>query len=59
VEQLMGIILDIALGAAAFRLAWSVDKSQKAMVGIMDQQAAILKELTERVERLEKVIDEP
>lgn len=54
-ETLMGLILDIALGAAAFRLAWSVDKSQKAMVAIMNQQAEILRELTQRVERLEEI----
>lgn len=53
--ELVGLILDIALGAAAFRLAWSVDKSQKAMVKVINQQAEILKELTTRVERLEKI----
>ena len=52
-SELMGIIMDIALGAAAFRLAWSVDKSQKAMVKVQYQQAEILRELTTRVEALE------
>ena len=52
-SEFVGVILDIALGAAAFRLAWSVDKSQKAMVRVQHQQAEILRELTTRVEALE------
>lgn len=52
-SEIFGMILDIALGAAAFRLAWSVDQSQKAMVKVQTQQADILRELTSRVERLE------
>lgn len=52
-QQLFGLLMDIALGAAAFRLAWSVDRSQKSMVKVIEQQATILSELTGRVEKLE------
>jgi hypothetical protein len=51
--DIFAIILDIALGAAAFKLAWSVDRSQKSMLKVQTQQAEILRELTTRVERLE------
>lgn len=56
-DQIFSLIVDIALGAAAFKLAWSVDKSQKAMVEVQRQQADILRELTTRVERLEAKVD--
>lgn len=56
-SEIIGIVLDICLGAAAFRLAWSVDKSQKAMLKVQEQQANILQELTTRVERLEDKVD--
>lgn len=52
-EAIVGLLLDIALGAAAFRLAWSVDRSQKQMVQVQLKQTEILRELTTRVERLE------
>jgi transposase len=52
-SEFVGVILDIALGAAAFRLAWSVDKSQRALVKVQNQQAEILRELVTRVEHLE------
>lgn len=47
IMTLAGIILDIALGGIAFRLARSLEKSQV-------QTTALLTELTVRVERLEQ-----
>lgn len=47
--QLSSIVIDICLGAAAFKLAWSVDKTQKT-------QTQILRELVTRVERLEEKV---
>lgn len=47
ISQIFPVIMDLALGAAAFKLAWSVDRSQKAM-------AELLKELTHRVTKLEE-----
>lgn len=52
-SNLFSTIMDLALGAAAFKLAWSVDRAQKQMVQVQKQQAEILLELTHRVERLE------
>ncbi len=51
--DLISLLLDVALGAAAFRLAWSVDRTQKKMLEIQAQQAQILANLTIRVEHLE------
>lgn len=51
--NLFSIIMDIGLGIAAFKLAWSVDRTQKEMLKVQSQQALILQELTARVARLE------
>lgn len=47
--EVIAVVLDVALGAAAFKLAWSVDRSQRTM-------AQLLAELTKRVEILEEKI---
>lgn len=46
-EQLIGMGLDIGLGLIALRLVFSLERNQKAM-------AALLSELTTRVEKLER-----
>lgn len=51
--DLIKLILDIGVGLCAFKLAWSVDRTQKEMLKIQAQQATILAELSHRVERLE------
>jgi hypothetical protein len=56
--DLLKIALDIGLGLAAFRLAWSVDRTQKEMLKVQTQQAQILMELVARVTSLEGKIDE-
>lgn len=55
--DLLKIILDIGLGLAAFRLAWSVDRTQKDMLKVQIQQAQILSELSVRVGHLESKIN--
>lgn len=47
VIPLLTIIMDIALGSMAYKLAKSLERTQI-------QQTAILQELTRRVERLEE-----
>lgn len=54
--DILSAILDLALGAAAFRLAWSVDRSQKTLAAAHQIMAKLLEELTQRVERLEEKI---
>ena len=56
--DVISLLLDVAIGAAAFRLAWSVDRTQKEMLKIQAQQAQILTELTSRVEKLEDKLDD-
>lgn len=51
--DLLKILLDIGLGLAAFRLAWSVDRTQKDMLKVQVQQAQILTELGARLSSLE------
>lgn len=51
--ELINLLINGCLGVAAFRLAWSVDRTQKEMLKIQAQQAVILAELTGRIERLE------
>lgn len=41
------------LAISAFKLAWSVDRTQKEMLKIQAQQTLILQELTHRVDKLE------
>lgn len=48
------LLIDIGLGLAAFKLAWSVDRTQKSMLVVQTQQAQILVELTQRVTSLEQ-----
>lgn len=55
--ELIDLLINGVLGVAAFRLAWSVDRTQKEMLKIQAQQAQILVELTSRVERLEDKLD--
>lgn len=52
--EILSLVLDIGLGLCAFKLAWSVDRTQKDMLKIQAQQAAILQELLVRVEKLER-----
>lgn len=54
--DILKILLDIGLGLAAFRLAWSVDRTQKEMLKVQTQQALILTELTSRVSSLEQKV---
>ncbi len=56
--ELISLLLDVALGAAAFRLAWSVDRTQKSMLEIQGKQTLILQELTIRIEKLEEKIND-
>lgn len=51
--DLIKIILDIGLGLAAFRLAWSVDRTQKKMLEVQTQQAMLIQEILVRVANLE------
>jgi hypothetical protein len=58
--DLISLALDIGLGLCAFRLAWSVDRTQKEMLKTQvemaktqAQQTEILQELILRVNRLE------
>lgn len=54
----LSLIIDICLGAAAFKLAWSVDRTQKAMLVVQERQTVILEELTRRIEVVEKRLEE-
>jgi len=54
VMDITRLLLDIGIGVAAFRLAWSVDRTQKAMLLIQTEQTKILGELKHRVEKLEE-----
>lgn len=56
--ETLKLVIDIGIGLAAFRLAWSVDRTQKEMLKIQAQQANILTELSRRVESLEKAVNE-
>lgn len=56
--DLFNTLIDIGLGLAAFKLAWSVDRTQKEMLKIQAQQATILTELSRRVESLESAIND-
>lgn len=53
----LSLIVDICIGLAAFRLAWSVDRTQKEMLKIQAQQALILQELTTRIEKVENKLE--
>ncbi len=48
-EQLVGILMDLGLGAVAVKLTLSLEKTQKL-------QTALLAELTKRVEVLERYL---
>lgn len=47
------MVFDIGLGLAAFRIAWSVDRTQKGILEVQAQQATILTQLTQRITELE------
>ena len=51
--DIITLVVDVCIGLAAFRLAWSVDRTQKDMLKIQAQQALILQELTSRIEKVE------
>lgn len=51
------LLMDIALGAAAFKLAWSVDRTQKKMLEVQAQQANILQQLSDRVSKVESKLN--
>lgn len=51
--ELISLLLDVAIGAAAFKLAWSVDRTQKKMLVIQAQQATMIQEILRRVDALE------
>lgn len=48
-EQLIGILMDLGLGAVAVKLTLSLEKTQKL-------QTELLAALTQRVDALEKII---
>lgn len=47
-------LADIAVGLAAFKLAWSVDRTQKGMLLVQEQQSKILQEFGERLAKIEE-----
>lgn len=51
--EVLTIVMDLALGGMAYRLARSLDTTVKALAERSEQQAEILKSLADRVTRLE------
>lgn len=56
--DLISLLVDVGIGIAAFKLAWSVDRTQKQMLLVQAQQAEILRELTSRIEKVEAKLNE-
>ena len=52
--DLLKLVLDIGIGLCAFKLAWSVDRTQKDMLKIQSQQAMMLQDILVRIARLEE-----